>query len=225
MKHETFELDLPSIGTNGRRSLFNAYQSRPKRRLDLVLLVCFAPIVLPLIAILWTLIRLDGGAGFFGHQRIGRGGQPFICWKLRSMRPDAENLLKSHLAENRDAALEWASAYKLQNDPRVTRLGRVLRKTSLDELPQFWNVLLGEMSFVGPRPVPPAELVEYAGYEWAYLNCRPGITGLWQVSGRNAVSYTERVRMDVAYNLKASFRTDIAIILRTFWVVIRRTGI
>ncbi|WP_431309904.1 sugar transferase [Algicella marina] len=200
------------------------YRARVKHGLDLALALLLAPLVLPLIAVLALLIRRDGGPVFFGHRRVGRDGAMFTCWKLRTMVPDAEAVLARHLAAHPEAAQAWQRDFKLQDDPRVTRLGRFLRRTSLDELPQIWNVVLGEMSLVGPRPVTPPELEKYAGQSWAYLRMRPGITGLWQVSGRNRVSYAERVGMDVDYAERVSPVVDFAILLATAVVVLARTG-
>ena len=170
------------------------------------------------------IVALDGANPFFGHRRVGRDGRVFRCWKLRSMVPDAEARLARHLAENPAAAREWAAARKLSQDPRVTRVGRVLRRTSLDELPQVWNVLLGEMSLVGPRPVTTEELMRYGPARWAYLGVRPGITGLWQVRGRNRLSYAERVRLDAEYARDASLALDLGLLLRTVPAVLRLTG-
>jgi exopolysaccharide production protein ExoY len=208
-----------------RRRALERYRDGAKRRLDIVLVLVLAPLVLPVVAVLWLAVRAGGGPGFFGHERVGLDGRRFRCWKLRTMVPDAEARLRAHLRRDRAAAREWAETYKLRHDPRVTRLGRVLRKTSLDELPQLWNVLRGEMSLVGPRPVPEAELIEYAGYEWAYLSCRPGLTGLWQISGRNAVSYGQRVRFDVEYLLRAGLAEDLRILALTPREVLRRSGV
>lgn len=208
-----------------RRRAMERYREGPKRWLDLLGVCLLLPVVLPVVLACWLAIRADGGPGFFGHWRVGQEGRRFRCWKLRSMVPDAEARLAAHLARNPAAAREWAETYKLRRDPRITRLGRVLRKTSLDELPQLWNVAMGEMSLVGPRPVTEAELAEYAGYEWAYLACRPGLTGLWQVSGRNRVGYADRVRMDVAYLMRAGLAADLAILARTPREVLRRSGV
>jgi lipopolysaccharide/colanic/teichoic acid biosynthesis glycosyltransferase len=200
------------------------YRDGMKRWVDVGVVLWLAPVLVPLVALLWCAARLTGNSGFFGHWRIGRKGVPFRCWKIRTMIPESETTLATYLRANPRAAKEWRETYKLEDDPRVTRLGRLLRKTSLDELPQFWNVLRGEMSLVGPRPVPEQELGEYSGYEWAYRTMRPGITGVWQVSGRNAVSYRERVRMDVGYLLDVSLRTDLVLMWRTIGVVWQRTG-
>lgn len=195
-----------------------------KRTFDICLAILTLPAVLPVIAILWALVRLDGAPGFFGHRRVGQRGREFTCWKLRTMCADADQRLASHLHDNADAMGEWAATFKLIQDPRITRFGRFLRSSSLDELPQVWNVLRGDMSFVGPRPVPAAELRMYGRAQASYLALRPGITGLWQVRGRNDVSYQTRVAMDVLYRRNASIWLDIKIIILTFAVVLRRTG-
>lgn len=200
------------------------YATFVKRPLDVAMAILMLPVVLPVIALLWFLVRRDGGAGFFGHLRVGRDGKPFRCWKLRTMEIDAEAKLSSFLAANPDAAAEWAVAHKLERDPRITKIGSFLRKSSLDELPQIWNVLKGEMSFVGARPVVSDELSRYGASKWAYLQARPGITGLWQVSGRNDISYTERVAMDVRYSKDVRFGRDVWILSRTAGAVIGRTG-
>lgn len=166
----------------------------------------------------------DGGPGFFGHRRIGRNGEVFRCWKIRTMVVDAEARLAEHLASDPEAAAEWERDHKLRDDPRITRLGAFLRATSLDELPQIWNVLKGEMSFVGPRPVVRDEMRKYGAARTAYLAMKPGITGLWQVSGRNDVSYDERVAMDVEYVSSVSLLTDVRLILLTGLSIVDRTG-
>lgn len=198
--------------------------SRAKRVFDLVLAILILPAILPVIAVLYLLTRRDGGDGFFGHRRVGKDNKEFSCWKIRTMVPNAEKVLEEYLAENPEAAEEWNRDFKLTNDPRVTRLGRILRETSLDELPQIWNVLRGEMSFVGPRPVTRKEMAKYTGYEWCYLSVKPGITGLWQVSGRNDVAYDERVRMDMEYTSTRTLLGDVKIILKTAGAVLNRTG-
>jgi exopolysaccharide production protein ExoY len=200
------------------------YGAFAKRVVDIILAILALPVLVPIIAVLYILTRRDGGCGFFGHTRIGRGGVPFKCWKIRTMVPDARAALEKHLAENPEAAAEWKRDFKLEQDPRVTRLGRILRATSLDELPQIWNVLLGEMSFVGPRPVTREEMPRYSGFEHFYLATRPGITGLWQVSGRNDLSYDERVRLDASYVRNMTLAGDMGIIMRTVLAVVKRTG-
>lgn len=201
------------------------YERGFKRFCDLTLIVLTAPLSLPLIAFLLLLARLDGGPALYGHLRVGQSGKSFRCWKIRTMVPDADARLALLLATDAAAAAEWARDRKLARDPRVTRIGRFLRRTSLDELPQLWNVLIGEMSLVGPRPVTEAELDRYGTGRWAYLAHLPGITGLWQVSGRNGVSYDDRVALDVAYASRLGFLTDLSILLRTGGAVLRRTGL
>lgn len=156
---------------------------------------------LPLMLIIAVAILLTGGPGpiFFAHRRIGYGGKYYNCLKFRSMARDADERLRHLLETSPEARLEWELNQKLRNDPRITPIGQFLRKTSLDELPQFWNVLVGDMSLVGPRPIIDAERRRYGRYFESYLQVKPGITGLWQISGRNDVSYRRRVAMDVAF--------------------------
>lgn len=200
------------------------YHAIGKRLCDLLLAALILPILAPVIAVLWVLTRRDGGAGFFGHLRVGKDGKAFRCWKIRTMVVDAEAKLKTYLAENPEAAAEWARDFKIENDPRITPLGKFLRRTSLDELPQILNVLKGEMSFVGPRPVVADELQRYGADRTYYTALTPGITGLWQVSGRNDVSYDERIEMDVTYFNTVSFASDFSILLKTFGAVTNATG-
>ncbi|AJE47784.1 sugar transferase [Celeribacter indicus] len=182
------------------------------------------PILAPVIAALYLAARLEGGPGFFGHARVGRDGRSFTCWKIRTMVVDAQERLDHLLSSDPVARAEWERDRKLRNDPRITPLGDFLRKTSLDELPQIWNVLRGEMSLIGPRPVTESELERYGAQAWVYIALRPGVTGLWQVSGRNDVSYAERVRMDAVYFHGLSFGTDLRILARTAGAVLCRTG-
>lgn len=200
------------------------YGTREKRVFDILFALLLLPLVMPVIAVLWVLAKCDGGPGFFSQCRVGQNGQGFQCWKIRTMVEGAEAKLHAHLADNPDAAAEWARECKLSDDPRITRLGGFLRRSSLDELPQIWNILKGDMSFVGPRPVVHEELARYGSFQGAYLAPKPGVTGVWQVSGRNDVDYAERVRMDVEYLAKASPAFDVSIILRTAAVVVTRTG-
>jgi exopolysaccharide production protein ExoY len=200
------------------------YVRHGKRALDLILAVLMLPIVVPVILLLWLIVRLQGGPGFFGHARIGQDARPFRCWKIRTMAPDADRRLAELLQRDPLAAVEWARHFKLNRDPRITRIGVFLRRTSLDELPQIWNVLRGDMSFVGPRPVTVGELAYYGADQRAYLALRPGITGLWQVHGRRDGSYARRVMLDRSYAQVMSLTTDLALILRTGLTVIRPTG-
>lgn len=200
------------------------YQRHGKRILDLALIIPALPILIPIVLIMLLVIACDGGFPIFGHRRIGKGGASFRCWKLRSMVVNAEKALADHLAQDPEAKREWDEHFKLERDPRITRFGNFLRRSSLDELPQLWNVLRGDMSLVGPRPVTAVELSRYGNNLPTYLCQKPGLTGKWQVNGRSAVSYVERVEMDAKYLSECSLRTDIGLIAATFLVVLRRTG-
>ncbi len=178
----------------------------------------------PLMLVISALLSLEGGPVFFAHKRIGFGGKSFGCLKFRSMIVDAEAKLEEYLAANPDARAQWRRERKLDNDPRITRLGKILRVTSLDELPQFINVLKGEMSLVGPRPITRDEAGYYGEKFTHYLACRPGITGAWQVSGRSDTSYNQRVDLDATYALGHSVMIDMDILFRTAKVVLERTG-
>jgi len=220
---------LSSIGAR-LRSWFGegqsavAYRTSGKRALDVILVILALPVVLPVIALLALVVVADGGPAFYRQTRIGKGGRRFACLKLRSMAIDSERRLREILATDSAARAEWAEKQKLTNDPRITRLGRFMRKTSLDELPQLLNVLMGDMSLVGPRPVVPGELERYGAGASHYLRLRPGLTGAWQISKRNATSYEERVQMDVDYVQRLSFFRDIWIMAKTFGVVVAATG-
>lgn len=184
-------------------------------------LLMLAPVLLAIAA--WIALR-DQGPVLFAHPRIGKNGRMFRCLKFRTMAVDADAILSRHLAESPAAAAEWRATQKLRDDPRVTRLGRFLRRTSLDELPQLFNILRGEMSLVGPRPIVEAEVHHYGAAIFDYMSVRPGLTGLWQVSGRSDVGYTERVRMDQRYVRDCTLRNDLRILWRTVGVVLRREG-
>ncbi len=196
-----------------------------KRAFDIVLALSGLFIVLPLLVLLAILIwQHDGKSPFFGHRRVGRNGRPFKCWKFRSMRPDASEVLAAHLKASPEAAREWAETRKLRQDPRVTPIGRILRVSSLDELPQLFNVLAGHMSIVGPRPIVDDEINRYGSDVAYYLACRPGLTGLWQVSGRSDTSYADRVRFDTHYAENWSMWRDTQIVVRTVPVLLGRKG-
>lgn len=203
------------------------FQLRPhlKRLFDVIGALGGLLLVAPVMAVIAMLIRLDGGAVLFRHERVGRAGQSFQCLKLRTMHADSERLLEDHLAACPEARAEWSRDFKLRNDPRITRIGAFLRRTSLDELPQLVNVLRGEMSLVGPRPVVADELADYyRDSAELYRKVRPGITGPWQIGGRNDVSYAERVALDAHYALNWSLWTDLVIICRTLVVPFQREG-
>ncbi|WP_409564544.1 sugar transferase [Methylobacterium sp. J-088] len=196
-----------------------------KRGLDVGVAVTALFLLLPLLLLIALLVWAgDGRAPIFRHIRLGRDGRSFGCLKFRSMVTDGEALLAAHLAADPRARAEWAATHKLSNDPRITAIGQVLRKTSLDELPQLWNVLRGEMSLVGPRPIVPAEVARYGRAFQTCFAVPPGVTGLWQVSGRSDTSYAERVALDLDYASRWSLRRDIAIMLRTIPAVLAQRG-
>lgn len=195
-----------------------------KRVFDVFLALLLLPVLAPFIVLFWCLARLDGGPGLFAHTRIGRNGKMFRCWKIRTMVRNAEACLQSHLSAHPKAATEWRLTFKLANDPRITGIGNFLRRTGLDELPQIWNVLRGDMSFVGPRPVTKPELSMYGADQSAYLALRPGVTGMWQVYGRNSGNYANRVRLDRGYLDGISLKSDISLIVLTAFGILRMTG-
>jgi undecaprenyl-phosphate galactose phosphotransferase len=197
---------------------------RSKRAFDLIGSVVLILLFGPLLLLVALAVRCDGGDALFGHRRIGAAGQSFRCWKFRSMVPDAEAVLAHTLATDPAARAEWDRDFKLRNDPRVTPLGNFLRRSSLDELPQLFNVLKGEMSLVGPRPIVAAEVERYGVAMEEYHACKPGITGLWQVSGRNDIDYAKRVELDRRYAWSWSLGGDLMILIRTLAVVARRSG-
>jgi Undecaprenyl-phosphate galactose phosphotransferase WbaP len=178
----------------------------------------------PLLFAIAAYVKADGGPTFYAQTRVGRGGRPFRCLKFRTMMVGAEDRLLDLLAADPAAAAEWEATQKLTADPRVTGIGGLLRKTSLDELPQLLNVLKGEMSLVGPRPIVEAEQERYADDIASYRAVRPGVTGLWQVSGRSEISYARRVQLDVWYVNHWSLLQDFSILLRTIPAVLSRRG-
>jgi exopolysaccharide production protein ExoY len=193
-----------------------------KRALDLAVAVAALIALAPLLAIITIAVKLTmGGPVIYRHQRVGFGGKLFDCLKFRTMVPDGDAVLQQYFGRNPAAAEEWQRSRKLVKDPRVTRLGLFLRKTSLDELPQFLNILRGEMSCVGPRPVVVAEMSLYGEHAPDYLSARPGVTGLWQVSGRSRVSYQERVKLDAKYVREWTFGKDVMILIRTLPAVVK----
>jgi Undecaprenyl-phosphate galactose phosphotransferase WbaP len=201
------------------------YSHLAKRVIDVLLTLTIAGAGLPVVLAIALTIRLSSpGPVLFGQRRIGVRGTEFMAWKFRSMVVDADQILKSHLEEHPAARQEWEASHKLKNDPRITRAGAFLRKTSLDELPQLWNVLMGHMSLVGPRPIVEAEIERYGETFDLYKSMRGGLTGLWQVSGRSDTSYEERVRLDRFYVQNCSVWLDLCILFRTFGVVLLRKG-
>jgi lipopolysaccharide/colanic/teichoic acid biosynthesis glycosyltransferase len=201
----------------------SAYSRGIKRGLDITLVLLTSPFVVLLIAALALWIRRDGGPAFYCQERVGRGGRVFQMWKLRSMVVDADQRLLDLLERDPEARKEWVEAQKLKHDPRITRLGRLIRKTSLDELPQLWNVLIGDMSLVGPRPFMPSQAALYPGL--AYYTMRPGLTGYWQLRERNGTSFAGRAIHDDDYCRDMSLLTDLLLLVATVSVVVRRTGL
>ena len=197
-------------------ALFGLAARLLKRLFDVVGVSLLGLVALPLLGLIAMAVKLDSrGPVFFGHTRIGRGGRVFYAWKFRSMVPNATEVLEQHLHSNPLARAEWRAKQKLRHDPRVTRLGHWLRRTSLDELPQLWNVLVGEMSLVGPRPIIESERFHYREKIALYEGVLPGLSGLWQVSGRSNTTYEERVELDSYYVTHWSLWLDISILLKT----------
>lgn len=193
-----------------------------KRAMDLILASAALVILAPMLLIIGALIKTTmGGPVIFAHERIGNRGRPFRCLKFRSMAANAAERLRLYLETHPDAAQEWAQSQKLRHDPRVTTIGHVLRKASLDELPQLVNIIRGEMSFVGPRPVIAKELERYGVAAREYISTRPGLTGMWQVSGRSGLTYEQRVALDVRYVRTWSLWLDVTIIFKTFPAVLK----
>lgn len=210
------------IGGEKQYTKTGLYYRFGKRALDICIVLLSLPIVLPVIAVSAFLIMLDGASPFYAQERVGQGNRIFWIWKLRSMVPNAKEALTLVLKNNRAARLEWEDTQKLKSDPRITWFGRFIRKFSVDELPQIWNVLRGDMSIVGPRPMMPEQRTLYLGR--SYFRLRPGITGLWQISDRNNSSFSARSDFDRTYSAKVSAKTDLLIILSTVKVVWEGTG-
>lgn len=218
---EFANVSKPQIGerVSRRRGLYRRFG---KRSLDIILVLASAPLVLAVLLPMIALVAMDGGRPFYSQMRVGVNGRSYRMWKLRSMVHNAEEKLSTYLASNPEAKAEWDRDQKLKNDPRITKVGRIIRKTSLDELPQLWNVLMGEMSIVGPRPMMINQRRMYPGKH--YFALRPGITGAWQVSSRNDSSFAERATFDADYNRNLSLKEDLRIIKATFGVVLKGTG-
>jgi len=195
-----------------------------KRAFDLSVSLAMLLVLLPVFLVLAFAIRLDGGPCLFRHKRMGKAGRPFMCYKFRTMRQNSNDLLESLLERDPAAKLEWDTTQKLRRDPRVTRIGRILRQTSLDELPQLLNVLFGDMSLVGPRPITPQECARYGTFLRYYYSVQPGITGLWQVSGRSTTSYERRVELDTQYVTDWNLLSDFRILSKTIPAVLLRRG-
>jgi lipopolysaccharide/colanic/teichoic acid biosynthesis glycosyltransferase len=226
--------DLPEVGASTTTARVRPHASGPeqlfryrvvKRGTDLVLVVGMCIVLLPVLFAIAAAVWLSSpGPILFSHRRIRRHGEFFTMWKFRTMCINSGEVLERYLMEHPEARAEWRATHKLKCDPRVTRVGRLLRKTSLDELPQLWNVLNGSMSLVGPRPIVAAEVEKYGEQFWDYCAVKPGITGLWQVSGRSELSYSQRVELDRQYAQSWSLSTDAKILLRTWSSVVNRDG-
>ncbi|WP_272874371.1 sugar transferase [Pseudaestuariivita rosea] len=227
----------PAMGPVGAASDYTAAQQRKllsdsvptggvaKRALDICVALSALILLSPLLLGVALAVKLTSkGDALYGHRRVGHNGREFRCWKFRTMVSDSQQALERHLAENPEARVEWERDRKLKNDPRVTKLGKTLRDLSIDELPQLINILKGEMSIVGPRPVVQDELDRYGRSAVFYLKSRPGLTGLWQISGRNDVSYERRVLLDRFYVVNWSFFSDLLIILKTVPAVLGSRG-
>ena len=212
----------PTISRESIGSSEGIYRAVFKRALDVILVCLSAPISVLTVAVLALAAAYDGGSPLYSQDRVGLDGRIYRMWKLRSMVVDADARLAAYLAADDAARLEWDTTQKLKADPRITRFGTVLRKYSLDELPQLWNVLIGDMSLVGPRPMMPSQQDIYPGT--AYYKMRPGITGMWQVSRRNESSFAERAHFDNDYDRSLSLKTDITLLARTVRVVLGATG-
>lgn len=195
------------------------------RAIDITIAISAILLLLPLLVLIFVAMKLTSpGPVLFAHRRVGKGGHAFPCYKFRSMVVNSAEVLERHLAESSDARAEWQRDQKLRNDPRVTAIGRLLRRTSLDEVPQIFNVLRGEMSMVGPRPIVEGEMIRYRQYIVDYMSVKPGITGLWQISGRNNTTYRRRVALDTAYARSRTVALDLAILARTVPAVLTGSG-
>jgi Undecaprenyl-phosphate galactose phosphotransferase WbaP len=213
------------IGLEVTRQLLRPSAQFAKRALDLAITIAFAPLFLPLVALMAALIRLESpGPALYANERIGYRGRMFKAWKLRSMVVNGDEVLRRYLNDHPEEKQIWQTKQKLKRDPRLTGIGRFLRKTSIDEIPQFWNVLKGDMSVVGPRPFLESQVEMYGPSFQLYKQVRPGITGLWQVSGRNHLTFKERVQLDAYVIQNWSVWMDIYILARTISVVLTAKG-
>ncbi|MCL5073582.1 MAG: exopolysaccharide biosynthesis polyprenyl glycosylphosphotransferase, partial [Actinobacteria bacterium] len=209
------------VGNN----LANPYNMLLKRLFDLIVGICIFIFILPLMIVIAVAIKFDSpGPVLFGHRRIGRNGKQFICYKFRSMISNAQEILSDVLVKDPCLQSEWENNYKLKNDPRITGMGNFLRRTSLDELPQIFNVFKGEMSLVGPRPITETEVPYFDYHITDFYLVRPGITGYWQVSGRSEIDYPRRVELESWYVRNWSLWLDITLLIRTLAVVMGGRG-
>ena len=215
----------PASAENPPTTYDKSSLSTAKRILDLLIAVPALFFLSPFMLLVGLFIRLqDGGPVFFVQERRGFGGVSFTCMKFRTMRSDAEDVLGNLLATNSEMAAEWRTTQKLRDDPRITKMGHFLRKTSIDELPQLLNIIRGEMSVVGPRPIVEDEVRRYGDQIKSYDSIRPGVTGLWQINGRNDTTYEERIEMDVEYAENVSLMGDLVILIRSIPAILGRRG-
>jgi len=198
------------------------YRNVFKRVLDVTAIALAAPVVVPVVAVLAVMVARDGGNPFYSQLRVGKNGRRFRMWKLRSMVNDADARMEEYLDAHPEARVEWNLTQKLKDDPRITPMGKIIRQTSLDELPQLWNVLKGDMSLVGPRPMMTSQQALYPGL--SYYLVRPGCTGFWQTAGRNRTSFEARAEYDTAYESELSLWTDLKLLVQTVGVMMRATG-
>jgi len=198
------------------------YRNVFKRVLDVTAIALAAPVVVPVVAVLAVMVARDGGNPFYSQLRVGKNGRRFRMWKLRSMVNDADARMEEYLDAHPEARAEWNLTQKLKDDPRITPMGKIIRQTSLDELPQLWNVLKGDMSLVGPRPMMTSQQALYPGL--SYYLVRPGCTGFWQTAGRNRTSFEARAEYDTAYESELSLWTDLKLLVQTVGVMMRATG-
>jgi Undecaprenyl-phosphate galactose phosphotransferase WbaP len=211
--------------TSARESLFDRHSQVTKRVLDILVASVLAILAIPLALSIALAIMLETrGPILFVHTRLGKGGRPFRLWKFRSMRADSDEVLGRYLNRHPELLAEWHASHKLKNDPRITHVGRWLRRSSLDELPQLWNVLCGTMSMIGPRPIVKDEIPKYGPAFRQYKRVQPGLTGLWQVSGRTDLSYRHRIELDTKYVRHWSFALDLKILWKTVGVVLGGHG-
>ena len=218
--------DLEVIKQKNKRTSVNKIEAVLKRGIDILGGICGTLLLIPLTIIIWIANKLakDNGPIFYTQTRIGKDGKLFKMYKYRSMVVGADEILKTYLEENEEARKEYKKYKKLKNDPRITKIGKFLRKTSLDEFPQFINVLKGDMSLVGPRPYLPREKEEINGFFKYITSCKPGITGLWQTRGRSNTTFTDRLTMDMEYYHNHSLKQDIKLIYKTVRNVVKKEG-
>lgn len=213
------------IGFSTTHNLTKISEIFAKRFIDFVLLAIAAIPTLLVTLIVSIAIKITSpGPIFYGHKRIGKNGKEIKVWKFRSMVTNSQEILEKILAEDEERRIEWEKDRKFKDDPRITKIGKILRNTSLDELPQLWNILKGDMSFIGPRPVTSDELEKYGKYVDFVLSAKPGLSGMWQISGRSDTGYEERILLDMYYIQNWTIWLDIWIIIKTIWVVIKRKG-